>query len=86
MNLNPIRAKFDDDTLLAEKETKPWKFERAYMLTAFRWVLLRIDVRFPFFSSIRRSLLTSILIPFTRQEAILKRNECRHNKSKPNGL
>ena len=39
----PLPTKLD--TAVLEKDSKPWKYEKRYMITVFRWVLSNLDVR-----------------------------------------
>ena len=43
--MQPIPGKFE--TSDQEVEIKPWKFDKVYIVTVFRWVLARLDVGRP---------------------------------------
>ncbi len=45
-SIRPARVGYDSSTL--DRETKPWKFRHVYIVSVFRWVLQRLDVRTSF--------------------------------------
>ena len=42
------RPRYDEDDTYEERKTKPWKFEKRYLLTTFRWTLQHMTVGFNF--------------------------------------
>lgn len=44
------------DSSEREAEVKPWKFREVFIVTVFRWILLRLNVRFPLNERLPRSL------------------------------
>lgn len=49
MGVGTVRAAYDDNggSAFGEQAAKPWKFDKRYIMTVFRWVVMKMNVCLP---------------------------------------